>query len=66
MTTALDGLPKKALLTPREVADFFRVDVDTIYTWRAEGKITGLKISHKALRIPRDEVLELIIISRAT
>ena len=66
MSTHLDGLPKKALYTPREVADFFGVHVDTVYTWKAEGKIKGLKISDKVLRIPRKEVVEIIILSQSS
>ncbi len=66
MSTSLDGLPKKALYTPREVAEYFRVSVSAIYKWRDEGKIKGLKISNKALRIPRREVMEIIVLSQTS
>lgn len=66
MSTNLDGLPKKALYTPGEVADFFRVSVRAIYKWHDEGKIKGLKISEKVLRIPRQEVVEIIILSQTS
>ena len=66
MSTNLDGLPQRALYTPREVADFFGVHVDTVYTWKAEGKIKGLKISHKVLRIPRQEVIEIVVLSQTS
>ena len=49
MSTNLDGLPQKALYTPREVADFFRITVSAVYKWHDEGKIKGLKISEKVL-----------------
>ena len=64
MSTNLDGLPQKALYTPRDVADFFGVHVDTAYTWKAEGKIKGLKISHKVLRIHRHEVIEIVVLTQ--
>lgn len=66
MSTNLDGLPKKALYTPREVADFFRITVSAVYKWHDEGKIKGLKISEKVLRIPRQEVVEIIILSQSS
>ena len=66
MSTSLDGLPKKDLYTPKEVADYFQVTVRAIYKWHDEGKIRGLKISDKVLRIPRREVVEIIIVSQAT
>ena len=34
-----------------------------VYKWHDEGKIKGLKISEKVLRIPRQEVVEIIILS---
>ena len=66
MSTNLDGLPQKALYTPREVADFFRITVSAVYKWQDEGKIKGLKISEKVLRIPRQEVVEIIILSQSS
>lgn len=66
MSTNLDGLPKKALYTPREVAEYFSVSVQTIYTWHNLGRIKGLKIAEKTLRIPRDEIVELITISQSS
>ena len=66
MSTNLDGLPKKALYTPREVAEYFDVSVQTIYAWHNVGKIRGLKISEKVLRIPRQEVVEIIILSQTS
>lgn len=66
MSTNLDGLPKKALYTPREVAEYFDVSVQTIYSWHSMGKIKGLKISEKVLRIPRTEVVEIIVLSQSS
>jgi excisionase family DNA binding protein len=66
MSTSLDGLPNKALYTPQEVADYFSISVRTVYSWREEGKIKGLKISEKVLRIPRNEVVEIILLARGT
>lgn len=66
MSTHLDGLPKKSLYTPQEVADYLRVSVQTIYAWHNYGKIRGLKISDKVLRIPRNEVVEIIVLSQSS
>ena len=66
MSTNLDGLPQKALYTPREVADVIRITVSAVYKWHDEGKIKGLKISEKVLRIPRQEVVEIIILSQSS
>ena len=66
MSTNLDGLPKKALYTPGEVADFLRISVRTVYRWHDEGRIKGLKIAEKTLRIPRQEMVEIVILSQTS
>ncbi len=66
MSTNLDGLPKKALYTPREVASFFGVTPRTVYVWVETGRLEGLKIADRTLRIPRQAVVEIIILSRTS
>ena len=40
--------------------------MSAVYKWHDEGKIKGLKISEKVLRIPRQEVVEIIILSQSS
>jgi len=56
----LNNLPNKALLRPDEVADYFSVDVRTVYLWIEEGVIqNAVKITKKTIRIPREEVIRM-------
>jgi excisionase family DNA binding protein len=56
----LNTLPNKALLRPDEVADYFSVDVRTVYLWIEEGVIqNAVKITKKTIRIPREEVIRM-------
>jgi len=50
----MEQLPKKALLTPSEVAKFWSVSRATIYRWADIGKIKAIKKAG-TLRIPRAE-----------
>lgn len=56
------NVPKKTLLRPDEVADIFQVNIKTVYRWRDEGKLEGIKPSPKCLRFPRANVV--IFLSR--
>jgi excisionase family DNA binding protein len=48
------------LLRPDEVADYFSVDVRTVYLWIEEGVIqNAVKITKKTIRIPREEVIRM-------
>ncbi len=56
----MNTLPNKALLRPDEVADYFSVDVRTVYLWIEEGVIqNAVKITKKTIRIPREEVIRM-------
>ena len=56
----MNNLPNKALLRPDEVADYFSVDVRTVYLWIEEGVIQNAeKITKKTIRIPREEVIRM-------
>ncbi len=56
----MNNLPNKALLRPDEVADYFSVDVRTVYLWIEEGVIqNAVKITKKTIRIPREEVIRM-------
>lgn len=56
----MNTLPNKALLRPDEVADYFSVNVRTVYLWIEEGVIqNAVKITKKTIRIPREEVIRM-------
>jgi hypothetical protein len=56
----MTDLPKKALLTVPEVADFFRVQPRCIYQWVSDGKLIAEQYYNNGpLRIPRESVLDL-------
>jgi len=42
---------EKTLIKAAEAADRFNVPVSTIYTWHQMGKIEGVKLNGKSLRI---------------
>jgi excisionase family DNA binding protein len=50
----MNELPRKKYLRPDEVADFWRVDVKTVYRWVAMGIIDADKIGG-TVRISREE-----------
>ena len=52
-----DELPGRTLLKPSEVASFFNVSVQTVYSWLKEGKIEGVKIG-RTVRICRSSLEE--------
>jgi hypothetical protein len=51
---------QKTLLKPSEAAARFQVPVGTIYTWYALGKIDGINLNGKTLRIFSRSLLELL------
>jgi excisionase family DNA binding protein len=56
----LNTLPNKALLRPDEVADYFSVDVRTVYLWIEEGIIqNAIRVTKKTIRIPREEAIRI-------
>ena len=56
----INDLPKKTLLRVDEVALFFKVSKQTIYTWVEFGRLSGCNPSGGCLRIFRDSVIELL------
>jgi excisionase family DNA binding protein len=52
-------LPDKTLLRPDEVAEFFSVEVRTIYAWCDAGTLESIKING-TMRIYRRSVLKAI------
>ena len=61
-SSIMPDVPDKSLLRPDEIAQIFSVSVRTVYNWHAEGKMEGIKVSHKCLRFPRAVVKELCFI----
>jgi len=56
----LNTLPNKALLRPDEVADYFSVNVRTVYLWIEEGIIqNAIRVTKKTIRIPREEAIRI-------
>jgi len=55
----LDGLPRKTLLRPQEVAVIMNVSPSTIYRWYEMGIIQGTRLN-RTLRIFRESVVKQI------
>lgn len=53
-------LPDKQLLRPAEVADYFRVHIETIRRWCKEGLLDMVIIPHGGYRIRSASVTELL------
>ena len=49
-----------ALLTPREVADLFRVDPKTVQRWARSGKLPAVRTLGGQLRFREDEVRQVL------
>ena len=63
----IDGVPlpeAEPLLTPREVAALFRVDIKTLTRWANAGKLTAIRTPGGTRRFREKEVLALIDASR--
>ena len=45
---------------PIEVSNILKIGVDTVYRWIASGKISAVKISRKAYRIPATAIQAII------
>lgn len=50
---------KDALLTPKEVAEYLKVPVETVWRWCRKGTLPAVKIG-KYWRIPGDELSSFI------
>jgi predicted site-specific integrase-resolvase len=48
----------KTLLTAREVSRRFGISIRTVYTWYQLGKITGINVTGKCLRIYGDSLVD--------
>ncbi len=55
----MSELPNKELLRPSEVAEYLSVAISTIYSWVETGKIEGVKLPGKTIRIKRQTILNL-------
>jgi excisionase family DNA binding protein len=47
---------EQELLTPREVASIFRVDVATVRNWAKSGRVPAIRCSQRCLRFRRDDL----------
>jgi len=52
-------LPKKTLLRPEEAAEFFSVDVKTVYAWCDDGTLQSMKIKG-TMRIYRQSIMKAL------
>jgi predicted site-specific integrase-resolvase len=50
----------KSFVTPREVAETAEVDVATVRDWYQKGKVKGVRLSPRVLRLERDSVAEFL------
>ena len=48
------------IYTRREVADIFKVTVDTVDNWRKEGVINSIKVGRRAIRFTQDEITRVL------
>ncbi|MGC5615120.1 BldC family transcriptional regulator [Georgenia sp. Z1491] len=56
----MDATPPKDLLTPGEVAGYFRVDPKTVTRWANAGKIDAVRTLGGHRRFRRDQVAQLM------
>ena len=60
----MSDLPKKDLLRPDEVAEYFSLSVRTVYGWIDMGKLDAVRVGpFRVLRIPRENLDKLIRVS---
>jgi excisionase family DNA binding protein len=53
----MNSLPNKQYLTPKEVAAYYQINIRTLYSWIAEGKVEAERIGpYRILRIRRETV----------
>ena len=52
----MSELPNNTLLKPSTVAEYFQVSKKTIYLWVSVGKLDGVKLGGKTLRVTRESV----------
>lgn len=53
-----NNMAGKELLRPREVAERLAVSRSTVYRWFWEGKLQGVRLSNRSLRILKSSVEE--------
>lgn len=53
-----NSMAGKELLRPREVAERLAVSRSTVYRWFWEGKLQGVRLSNRSLRILKSSVEE--------
>ena len=56
----MTDLPQKRYLTPHEVAAHYSINVRTLYSWIAEGKIEAERVGPSRILRIRREVAEKI------
>ncbi len=54
------GKRKKTFLRPDEASERFGIPVSTLYTWYELGKIEGLTVGPKCVRIHLDSLLDFL------
>jgi excisionase family DNA binding protein len=55
-----DELQQRTLLRPKEAAARFDVPLRTIYTWYQLGKVQGINMNGRSLRIFNESLRELL------
>lgn len=60
MTEPTEATEQHLLMTPAEVADFFRVDAKTVSRWARSGKISSFRTLGGHRRFRRSEVENLV------
>jgi excisionase family DNA binding protein len=60
MSDILDDLPQKNHFTLSEVADFFGVNIRTVYRWINLGILQSVKSEGRGMRIPRASIVKMI------
>jgi excisionase family DNA binding protein len=51
---------QKTLLKPREASEHFNVPLRNIYDWYGSGRIEGVKVTGRCLRIYKDSLQALL------
>lgn len=55
-----ENIRKKTLLTPNQAAAYFKVPLRTIYVWYQLGKIDGINVNGKTLRLFSKSLVEFL------
>jgi excisionase family DNA binding protein len=59
MSTSAD-IPNRVLLRVDEVADIFRVSIQTIYNWKNNGTLPCVKKLGQPIRFRRDVIIQIL------